>query len=985
MVKAEILKEMQKKALSYVPEWRLSMDSPDIGSALAYVYGWMISGSWEKLNYLPYKNQIAFFNSLDADMLPAVPAKGYVAFRLVNDEVEGEEVPAGMTVLSPAANSREEAVSYETLDDIYVTPAEVNCVLQISRHQDFIGTLDFSNLKEEGVFLFANQSENLQSHRLYFCHDDALSISEEGKITVSFFQHREALPEQFLKMLADTNEAVFSYSSENGYVPFANKKQEGSGITFLIKKGDPPFVRRVQEGKESFWICCEIRRLESLEHFGFDAMSIASSCNRKAFDCIYANGLEMNREDFFPFGERLAEFNEVYFLSEDILRKKGADITVSFNLDFARVPLDYLETEEQQFEWVMRRADFKPDLEFDVTIQEVVWEYFNGYGWAALFEKNEYADIFSVKEGTVGQYKKMHFVCPMDMSPILVNAREGCYIRARITKINNLYKMRGSFISPVMDQVHLQYDYTARPVSPQLVLAENNRAMEKYRFGSSLFYGLPQEEEALYLGFDVPPVGGPIKMLFDFAKRNDRRNQTLLWEYAAGKDAWRELDLVDETENMSRTGIVTMMGSQDFSKRLLYGFEKYWIRILDLSAGYTDRQMRRKYPCLCGLYMNAVRIRQADRAETEYFHMEVYQENMQFQLLHGSVISCRLMVDEAGILSREELEALGKAHRMFPEYRKDGELLRAWVLWEQVPDFLNSKSNDRHYLLSANEGIIRFGNGRTGRIPPANKEDNIRVVYRTGGGAFTNVEAGAISQLGSSAGFINEVTNPKRLTGGSDAESLKDALRRNAAVLRHQNMAVTERDFEEIALDASRSLKRVKCFCGYDDKERKKSGAVTLVLVQQNVKDGQVRFYDIKTEVENYMEDKVYTGLLDRGSFYCIPPSFVELCVRAEVVADSLDIVFQVKKQILERLEQFLDPLTGNFNGTGWEIGTLPNSLQVQNAISDIEGLTYIKNLYISAFLGENTDRTEVDLHRIRERKYILPLNGTHEILVRMK
>lgn len=101
-------------------------------------------------------------------------------------------------------------------------------------------------------------------------------------------------------------------------------------------------------------------------------------------------------------------------------------------------------------------------------------------------------------------------------------------------------------------------------------------------------------------------------------------------------------------------------------------------------------------------------------------------------------------------------------------------------------------------------------------------------------------------------------------------------------------------------------------------------------------------------------------------------------------MVESFDEVFRMKKQVLERLDQFINPLTGNFDGTGWTIGTLPNMLQIKNAISDIQGIQYIKNIYMSAFCHENSITTEVDLEKIKNSKYILPVSGEHDIVIRI-
>lgn len=84
----------------------------------------------------------------------------------------------------------------------------------------------------------------------------------------------------------------------------------------------------------------------------------------------------------------------------------------------------------------------------------------------------------------------------------------------------------------------------------------------------------------------------------------------------------------------------------------------------------------------------------------------------------------------------------------------------------------------------------------------------------------------------------------------------------------------------------------------------------------------------------------------------------------------------------MEKLESFINPLTGNFDGKGWAIGTLPNGVQLKNAISDVQGILYIKNIYVSAFCNENAAMTEVDLEKIKKSKYVLPISGEHDVVI---
>lgn len=65
-----------------------------------------------------------------------------------------------------------------------------------------------------------------------------------------------------------------------------------------------------------------MQNITPLQQFCFDSLKIASSCERVTPDNIYANGQDVNTKLFFPFGERFSDYNEVYFSSEEVFRKK---------------------------------------------------------------------------------------------------------------------------------------------------------------------------------------------------------------------------------------------------------------------------------------------------------------------------------------------------------------------------------------------------------------------------------------------------------------------------------------------------------------------------------------------------------------------------------------------------------------------------------------------------------------------------------------
>ena len=990
MRREEIIEMLKKRAASYVPEWHFDEENPDIGTALMLVYAKMYEGTLRRYLCLPKKNEIAFFNSLDAKRFPAVPSEGYVSFSMVNDEMGGQEMEAGMELMAQGTDQK--PVYFETLEDMYVTPAKLDCVWLTDGSRDYISSIYQAEGEEkapENLVLFSFEKASMQEHCLYFCQDTAMAVGKNVKIQVAFFHRGSSVSREYLERMLSGEGNCVEYSTEHGFAAFSSVACIGDRLVLGLEADAPLPARTEQNGQEGYYLRIRIKDYHPFSAFAFDEIGVSSSCMRRHLESVFTKGVETRKEDFFPFGERFTDYDACYFLSNEVFGKHGARIRFSFNLDFTRIPIDLVEKEDVHWDWIMNRASFRPDMEYDITIEEVVWEYYNGQGWALLFDHRDYNQAFSTKGGTLGQYRTITFTCPEDMEPVLINAYEACAIRVRITKVNNLYKMKGNYITPILGNVFVDYDYEQHMLSAENIFTWNNQEKKEYFTDAAAgkrqifpFYGMQQEESSLYLGFLLPPEDGLIKILFDFLEQKPESGRTLLWEYYNGRD-FVELDKVDETENFARSGIVTLLGNHDYGKKLLFGKERYWIRITDKDEESLKKQ-KTFLPKLMGFYMNTLRVRQREEIRTEEFHMEIYQENMFFELLSGNVLEAQVYVDEKDQINREELERLNKEKRLAPEYHPDGTMKRLFVKWDCVEDFLASKPEDRHFVLEANEGIIRFGNGIRGRILPTAKRHNVRITYKTGGGLRTNIPKNSRLTLSRSLGFISQAYNPKELSGGQDSESLENALSRNASMIRNQKTAVTLRDYEELCKAASRNVKRVRCFTGVDDQENKKSGMVTLVVLTGDFEDGQMYFHNTRTEIEAFLRPRMDTSLLREKRFFIIPPVFIEYRVHVELVAEAMDDIFGMKKEVAGRLTEFLNPLTGNFDHKGWQIGVLPNTVQLTNAVHTIPGLRYVKKLFITACRKENAKVTEVDLEKARQSRYVLPVSGKHDVVIRL-
>ena len=152
------------------------------------------------------------------------------------------------------------------------------------------------------------------------------------------------------------------------------------------------------------------------------------------------------------------------------------------------------------------------------------------------------------------------------------------------------------------------------------------------------------------------------------------------------------------------------------------------------------------------------------------------------------------------------------------------------------------------------------------------------------------------------------------------------------------------------------------------------------MVLQKAFRQSGTGFYRVKQQIIDYMQDKISQTLLDNQKFFVVEPVFAELCVYAELSVRDFNKVFAVKKEVLGRLEDFFRP-AGETDG-GWEIGTFPDNMQIQNAINDVPEIVSIRSIMLTAYTRSAAGRREVDVEKIKKSRYVLPVNGIHELVI---
>ena len=974
------LDKVRERASSYTPEWRMDLENPDGGTALALLFAGMYEDTLKKYAQLPRKSMLDFFNCVGTALAPARPAGGYAVFGLVNQEADGTEIRRGTGLLARPEEDQEEII-FETRNDVYVTPSRICDMVQVIPEKDGIYRIHREeDQKVPGNFpLFEEYGENVQEHTLYLAHNHVFYVKRSGSIRLTFRKSRNREPDAaVLRALADPESASVEYSAGERFEPFAKVEAEPETGELILHKGeDQPVTEKCElDGTYAFWIRIRCRNVSLLSELEFADIRVTSQTERSVPDVTLAGGIEQ-RGEYLPFGEQMGLYEEVYFSSEQALSQKNAQITLSFRMNFLRIPSEtYGQDRKRDWKLIMKRTDFIPDPEYDIGIDEVIWEYYNGNDWRKLPESDRYSKVFRAASDQLERKTEITFNCPGDLTPVLVGAVEGRYIRARILKMNNLYRWNGQYITPVLRDTGFEYRYHEPFPMPELIERLNNMRSDRiypedlFRAGKDLkpFVPLEEESETLYIGFDQPLRQWPIRIFFKL--RSGSQNGNLLrYEYYNGK-TWKALNMIDGTEGFGRIGIVTLLGNSDFMPGILWEKERFWIRIRKTGDERNTEASQRTM--IQEIWMNATEITAEETMDQEVFSIEANEKNAVFRLAAGNITKAEVWVQEHREYSEEQLAKLRQAYEIRTEKTEDGTVRHVWIRWEERENFASSTETDCHYMLDKNEGILQFSDGIHGRIPDDCGEASIRVRYRCGGGKRGNVPAGAVNRFRETTGFVNQVINPMDMSGGVDREKVETAIQRQGRAFRHRGRAVTAGDYEALAMESSGSILKAKCFPG--------QGRVNLVLLLREHNRELENFDLVKRECLQYMEDKIPASLLENRKFRILEPQFIHMAVKAEIRVRDMNQILETRQRILKALHLFLDPMEGNFQGNGWEIGVVPNQIQILNELRGVQGVEIVTSLRLVLQTEQNGRLVELDAEELEKFPYAVAVEGEHQI-----
>lgn len=302
-------------------------------------------------------------------------------------------------------------------------------------------------------------------------------------------------------------------------------------------------------------------------------------------------------------------------------------------------------------------------------------------------------------------------------------------------------------------------------------------------------------------------------------------------------------------------------------------------------------------------------------------------------------------------------------------------------IWDEVDYFEGSGPSDKHFVLDAEKGEIKFGDGLMGLVPEGsviNEGSVIKVLeYMVGGGEEGNLMPGSIWKIN---GFSGSIVNELASTGGKEAQTIEEAIEDFRRDLKVPCTAVTLKDFEQIAISTpGLRIASAKAIANYDPYNPENGrGSVTVVIIPYTPLE------DLKIPPEPSERFKHAVCLhLDKSRLigtdvHVISPVYVKVSITATIVpVESFRDDSLIKEKVNKKLISFIHPVKGGFEGKGWPIGRDVYLSDLYGIIENIEGVSCVTGLSVS---GDQGSVTDADGNLILKSRLASVYSGIHKV-----
>lgn len=262
--------------------------------------------------------------------------------------------------------------------------------------------------------------------------------------------------------------------------------------------------------------------------------------------------------------------------------------------------------------------------------------------------------------------------------------------------------------------------------------------------------------------------------------------------------------------------------------------------------------------------------------------------------------------------------------------------------WTVVTDaqMLVAGKDDKVFTVDAVEGVLTFGNGIRGQMLPFGSNNVLVEVYRVVVGSKGNVAPFDISVCDRLPEV--EVSNLLPATGGRNAESIEEIINRAPSLLTTRDRAVTAKDFEVIAQEASGDVARAAC-----DGRMDEDGKVSVVILPHKQKDESIPNSFLSEGLREYVESYVQSRCLINVQPMVRLADFMPIDISLKVRLRPKANIIQVREIAQQWVLDFLDPYTGGLDGTGWLFKGTLYAQDFSRMVSEIPEVRHVSEVQL--------------------------------------
>lgn len=915
----DIRNEVISNITRHCPDWT-NHNASDPGITLVELFAYIAEMTQFRLNQVPEKNYLAFLDLLGVKQRLPLSSYSRVSFDLsagyqMDTASKNTILIPQNTKIATQNNEDEVEIVFETKKTTYVSNTKLINIYSktYDSGREKTKTFDFSHTLDstETFIPFSDNGKSKNKVEIYLYSDNFYVLKNDVNMTIVFrlptTMRAYDISEDFLERIEwQYYDGELWHNLQTAYDLTISVDDKDADILSITFEGNcenlqTDFLEKIYK-KESYFIKGTLKDIPNwLEEFSVYEVSVITNANQEGVlpdDCFYNYELIDLNNSFFPFGTRptldSSIIEEVFYIQCDqAFCEQGTDIDIYFDL-------------------VTSGANS--------TIQgyaglQIVYEYSISEGkWGSL----------SVVDNTFNftQAGNIAFETPKNIDKVIINAKEGYWIRAKIISGNygeeetstyengEVQTIKATLNPPVLSSLNIKYSLKRKDLEGCTSL--NNYQYENVEFDKnrplSIFKTNSIKEDALYFGFDSYLSEQYLDIFFDIeTSASFNNNQRLIeWEILIDNE-WKRLKIEDNTDSLNTSGdiriILPKIDKLETYSLYLESLDRMWIK------AKVKFNTLENFPKINNVLLNSVMVMQKETYKDEVLGYSNGLPDVTFTLQNKNLVSAPLIsVDEE--------------------------------IYKAVDRFIDYGFDDNVFVFNGLSGKIEFGDGKNGKIPPLGSKIIVNS-YEVTNGSNGNVAKDKISILKDSINYVDSVHNIFMAKNGHSGDTIEDLKRNAPNVLNTMNRAVTIEDYEHLSNAFSPYIKKTKCIL-------KDSKVVVLIMSENILRDKGFINVNFMNELQSYLTKVSIVTIIPRVESVNIVN--LQLKLKLKYVDDTnTPTRTKVESELLEKLKDYLNPFHG-LKGNGYEVGRVLLKSDIVRIINNYEvsllvsELKFIKN-----------------------------------------